>query len=121
MLVIVFLVVAIGTKEDEAVVLYYDAVDVTPEMEEKAKQKKARSRKEDVDDQPVDDEGERPAVIDEPKPSVTITVGGSAINKKTSPKRDSMDELRAAAKSKDPVSVEDKAQSTYSSLREGKL
>ena len=110
--VIMFLVVTIGTKEDEAIVLYYDAVDVTPEME---KASKSRAK------EPEYDEGEQPAVIEDAKPSVTITVGGAAINKKAVPKQDTMDELRAAAKSKDPVSVQDMAQSTYTSLREGKL
>lgn len=110
--VIMFLVVTIGTKEDEAIVLYYDAVDVTPEME---KASKSRAK------EPEYDEGEQPAVIEDAKPSVTITVGGAAINKKAAPKQDTMDELRAAAKSKDPVSVQDMAQSTYTSLREGKL
>lgn len=117
-LTIAVFVVLIGTKQNEAIVLYYDAVDVTPEMVEKGE-------KPEVGETPSSDMGDQPAAVEEQPKRVSVTVGGSAVNagtKKSKPAaEESLDDIRAAAAAHDPVDTQKLAQSTYSMLKGKKL
>lgn len=122
-LLIAVLVVLIGTKEKEAIRLYYDAVDVTPEMAARGNNQEADSMSSSAATL-----GSQPAAVegDQPQKRVSVTMGGAAINsvaKKSSATdtEDTIDELRKAAEAHDPVSSKEKAQTTYSMLRGKKL
>lgn len=114
--VVVVFVVMVGTKEDEAIVLYYDVSDSVDE--EKV-----------ISDGSAD--GEKPAeVLSQQQPTVSVTVRGEALNSQSKDKRsrtvesrpeESIDELRAVVKEKDPVTVQSRAQATYDSILSGEV
>lgn len=97
--IFVIFVVMVGTKDDEAIVLYYDAV---------------------VDTQPADEDTELSG--DVPAAPVSIIVNGEAINKAESASESatSAEDLREVVRAKDPVSVHQEAQNIFDMIhREG--
>lgn len=118
LILVAVMVVVVGTKESDAIVLYYDAVDITPEMVQEVKRQVQEDDSADVEDMPA-------AVTAEPKASseaaVRVTMKGTAINSKPrqSPKTESLDEITAAAKAKDPVKVEGRAQNMFEEIMRG--
>ena len=106
--IVVVAVVSVGTKKDEAVVLYYD-------KEKNVEVSGVAPSSEDIRiEEPSNVEAGDMAA---PTSRVKITMGGSEINSQA----ETLDSLKEAASSYDPVTVKDEAQSTYSILREGKL
>lgn len=132
-IIIAVLVVLVGTNNKEAITLYYDAVDITPETVAKYKGQSDSVEDEDAGAEAGDSEGEQPAAYEEQPTKVSITVGGEAVNKPQSSIRqqstrsggtsaeESLDELRQITKENDPVSTHKTAQSIYSKIKDGKL
>ena len=108
LLIVVIAVVTVGTKQDEAIILYYD-------KEKKVEASEVHNNAEDINAE----EYANVEVIETPAqaPRVKITMGGTEINSQS----ETLDSLKEAASAYDPVTVKDEAQSTYSILREGKL
>lgn len=95
-------VILIGTKQSEAHVLYYDA-DYAP------------TTSEEVDDMSGGLEDDEPAAVEDARPSVTVTVGGNAVNQKPA---DDISTLRNAASKFDPTKT---AQAMFEELKGEKL
>lgn len=97
--IFVIFVIMVGTKDDDAIVLYYDAV---------------------VDTQPADENTELSG--DVPAAPVSITVNGEVINKAESAPESATgaEDLREVVRAKDPVSVHQEAQNIFDMIhREG--
>lgn len=114
-MVIAALVVLIGTRPEEARVLYYDAVDVTPEMQQGAVS--TDTSEEDIGAQSASVlEGSEEAGGQH----IKVTVAGAAVNSSKQKPVETLDELRQAAAAHDPNAVK-KAQGIYDDILGGRL
>lgn len=114
-LVIAALVVLIGTRPEEARILYYDAVDVTPEMQSGA------AAPDDSDEDMGAQPAQAPAGSEESGgPHIKVTVAGAAVNSSKQKPTETIDELRQAAAMHDPNAIK-KAQDMYDDILGGRL
>lgn len=114
-LFIAALVVLIGTRPEEARVLYYDAVDVTLDVQQGGAVSAAPEGDIVAESAPVLGGTEESAGS-----HIRVTVAGTAVNSSKQKPTETIDELRQAAAVHDPNAVK-KAQNIYDEILGGRL
>lgn len=99
--IIAILCTVLGTKEQEAIALYYDAQDVRADGTVAAS----------------------PAEVATPSQGMTVNVGGQQLRARAQQAQPSagVDDMRAAAEAEDPVDTDEAAEDLFAKLRRNGL